>query len=67
MPRTDLGNRLEELKVPFGLRVVVVRLYEKLIAKFTSNEGWSEEIYYNTRVKQGCPLSPTLLEFTLTS
>ena len=60
MPRNNLWNRLEELKVPFELRVVVIRLYEKLIAKFKNNEGWKIDINCNIGVKQGFPLSPTL-------
>jgi hypothetical protein len=60
VPRTNLWNRLEELKVPFKLRVVAIRLYEKVISKFRNTEGWSEEINCNIGVKQGCPLSPTL-------
>jgi hypothetical protein len=51
---------LEELKVPFELRVVAIRLYEKVISKFRNIEGWLEEINYNIGVKQGSPLSPTL-------
>jgi len=51
---------LEELKVPFELRVVVVRLYESVISKFRTIEGWWEEINCNVGVKQGFPLSPTL-------
>jgi hypothetical protein len=31
-PRTNLWNRLKELKVPSKLRVVVVRLYEIVIS-----------------------------------
>jgi hypothetical protein len=38
----------------------VVRLYENIISKFSNTEGWPEEINYNTRVKKGCPISPTL-------
>jgi hypothetical protein len=38
----------------------VTRLYENVISKFRNIEGWFEEINYNIRVKQGCPLSPTL-------
>jgi hypothetical protein len=60
IPRTNLWNRLEALKVPSELRVVVAWLYEIVIAKFRSTEGWSEEIDCNIGVKQGCPLSPTL-------
>ena len=60
VPRNNLWNRLEELKVPLELRAVVIRLYENVIARFTSNEGWSRDIKCNIGVKQGCLLSPTL-------
>ena len=60
LPRTNLWNRLEELKVPSGMRAAAIRLYENVIAKFKTNEGWSKNIKCNIRVKQGCPLSPTL-------
>ena len=60
VPRNNLSNRLEELKVPFELRATSIRLYENVIAKFKSNEGWSRDLKCNIRVKQGCPLSPTL-------
>jgi hypothetical protein len=60
VPRTNLWNRLEEIKVPSELRAIAVRLYENVIVKFRSTEGWSEEINCNIGVKQGCPLSPTL-------
>ena len=67
VPRNKLWNRLEELKLPFELRVVAIRLYENAIAKFKSNEGWSKDIKCNIIVKQGFPLSPTYLAFTLIS
>ena len=51
---------LEEIKVPLELRVVAIRIYENVIAKFKKIEGWSKEINCSIRVKQGCPLSPTL-------
>jgi hypothetical protein len=51
VPKTNLWNRLEELKVPFELRVTAVRLYVKVIAKFRKIEGWSEEINCNRGVK----------------
>ena len=60
VPRYNLWNRLEELKVPLELRVAAIRLYENVIAKLKSNEGWSKDIKCNIGVKQGCPLSPTL-------
>jgi hypothetical protein len=40
--RTNLWNRLGELKVPLELRAIAIRLYENVIAKFGNNEGWSE-------------------------
>ena len=60
VPRNNLWNRLEELKVPFEMRAATIRLYENVISKFKSNEGWSKDIKCNIGVKQGCPLSPTL-------
>ena len=39
--RNNLWNRLEELNVPFELRAAAVMLYENVIAKLKSNEGWS--------------------------
>jgi hypothetical protein len=55
---TNLWNRLEEIKVPSRLIVVVLRLYENTV-KFRSTEGWSEEIKRNIGVNQGCLLPPT--------
>jgi hypothetical protein len=60
VPRKNLWNRLEEIKVPLKLRVVAIRMYENVITKFKNTKGWSKEINYNIGVKQGCPLSPTL-------
>jgi hypothetical protein len=60
VPRKNLWNRLEEIKVSLALRVVAIRMYENVIAKFKKIEGWSKEINCNIGVKQGCPLSPTL-------
>lgn len=51
VPTNNLWNRLEELKVPFELRVVAIRLYENAVAKLKSNEGWSKDIKCNIRVK----------------
>ena len=60
VPRNNLWNILEELKVSFELRAAAIRLYENVISKFKSNEGWSIDIKSNSVVKQGFPLSPTL-------
>jgi hypothetical protein len=45
--RKNLWNRLEEIKVPLELRVVAIRMYDKIIAKFKNTEEWSKEINYN--------------------
>jgi hypothetical protein len=58
---------LEEIKVLLELRDATIRMYEKIIDKFKKNQGWSKDINCNIGVKQGCPLSPTLLAYTLTS
>jgi hypothetical protein len=60
VPRKNLWNRLEEIKVPFELRVVARRLYENIISKFKNTKGSSKEIDYSIGVKKGCPLSPTI-------
>jgi len=60
VPRNNLWNRLEELKVPFELIATTIRLYDNVISKLNSNEGCLKDIKCNIRVKQGCPLSPTL-------
>ena len=60
VPTNNIWNRLEELKVPFELRVAAIRLYENVISKFKSNEGLSRDIKCNIGVKQGFRLSPTL-------
>ena len=51
LPRNILWNILEELKFPFELRVAAIRLFENVIAKFKSNEGWSKDIKCNIGVK----------------
>ena len=60
LPRNSMWNRLEELKVPFELRVATIRLYKKVIAKFKNNEEWSTDRNCNIGVKQCFCLSPTL-------
>jgi hypothetical protein len=39
VPRKNIWNRLEEIKVPLKLRVVSITMYEKVIAKFKNIEG----------------------------
>jgi hypothetical protein len=56
VPRKNLWNRLEEIKVPLDLRVAAIRMYENVISEFKNIEGWSKEIICNIGVKQGFPL-----------
>jgi hypothetical protein len=60
VPRKNLWNRLEEIQVSLELRSVAIRVYVNVISNFKNTQGWSKEINCNIRVKQGCPLSPTL-------
>jgi hypothetical protein len=60
VPRKNLWNRLEEIKVPLELRATAIRMYDNIIANFKNTKGWSKYINCNIRVKQGCPLSPTI-------
>jgi hypothetical protein len=60
VPRKQLWNKLEEIKFPFELRFVAIRMYVNVIVKFKNTKGWSKEINCNMGVKQGCPLSHTL-------
>ena len=60
VPRKNIWNRLEEIKVPLELRDAAIRMYENVIANFKNTEGWIEDINCNIGVKQRCPLSPTL-------
>jgi hypothetical protein len=39
VPKKNLWNRLEEIKVPLELRVAAIRMYENVIAKFKNTEG----------------------------
>jgi hypothetical protein len=60
VPRKNLCNRLEEIKVPLELSASAISMYENIIAKFKNTEGCSKETKCNIGVKQGCSLSPIL-------
>jgi hypothetical protein len=40
VPKTNLWNRLEELKVTFELRAIAMKLYENVVAKIRNTKGW---------------------------
>jgi hypothetical protein len=42
VPRKNLWNRLEKIKVPLDLRDAIIRMYENVISKFKNTEGWSK-------------------------
>ena len=42
VPRKNLWNRLEEIKVPPELRDSTIRTYDNVIVKFKNTEGWSK-------------------------
>jgi len=51
---------MEELGVPKHLRAIVHRLYEEVKVKIRTSASISKSFRSDIRVKQGCPLSPTL-------
>ncbi|KAH9310082.1 hypothetical protein KI387_037993, partial [Taxus chinensis] len=51
---------MEELGISDKYRAAVHKLYEQVRAKIKTNDGLSECFGSDIRVKQGCPLSPTL-------
>jgi hypothetical protein len=51
---------MEELGVPRHLRAIGHRLYEEVKVKIKTSTGISKSLRRDIRVKQGCPLSPTL-------
>lgn len=61
VPRVRLMQRLKEMGVLEDMQWGVAKLYEKVTGKVRATGGWSTEIRNTTGVKQGCPLSPTLL------
>ena len=39
VPRKNLRNRLDEIKVHLELRVAAIRIYENIISKFKNTKG----------------------------
>ena len=59
--RVQLMQRLEALGVPTDMQWGIYALYESVSGKLRAPSGLSKEVASAIRVKQGCPLSPTLL------
>lgn len=67
VPKTNLWNRLAELKSHFKLRVFVIRLYEKVIGKLRNIEcGW-KIVMRIWDLSKDVPSSVPFLQYTLTS
>ena len=51
---------LDEVIIPPELKILLIHLYEMVIAKIKTTEGSSKDIKCNITVNQWCPLSSTL-------
>ena len=60
VPRMSLFQRLSEVGISDMLFTAIRRLYEKVIGRFNTSEGFSIPIQSTIGMKQGCSLSPTL-------
>ena len=60
VPRVALFERLRVISIFVMLHTAIMRLYETMIGRFRTPEGFSNPIHSTIGVKQGCPLSPTL-------
>ncbi|MCO5584754.1 hypothetical protein L7F22_038686 [Adiantum nelumboides] len=67
IPWDRLFERLQTLGIPSKLLWGVFSLYEHVSARVRCPRGTSLPIASTVGVKQGCPLSPTLLDCTLMS
>ena len=48
-----------EIDIPLEYRDVIACLYKQVKCQLKMNSGFSKHFLSNTKVKQGCPLSPT--------
>jgi len=67
VPRNNLWNRLEELNVPFELRIAAIRLYENVIAKLKRNEGGQKILSVVLELNKVAPSPLSYLAFRSTS
>ena len=59
VPRMALFQRCRMIGTSKTL-TIIMRLYKTMVCRFKTPEGFSVPIHSTIRVKQGCPLSPTL-------
>lgn len=60
VPRMALFQRLRMIGISEMLLAAIVRLYETVVGRSGTPEGFSVLIHSTIGFKQGCPLSPTL-------
>lgn len=60
VPRMTLFQKLREIEISEMLLTAIMRLYETVVGRFRTPEGFLVPIHSTIGVKQGCPLSPTL-------
>ena len=63
LPRAQLMQQLEALGVPTDTQWGIYALYGSVSRKVRTSKGLSKAVASTIGVKQGCPLSPTLLSF----
>jgi hypothetical protein len=67
VPRKNLWNRLEEIKVSLELRAVAIRMYENVIAKFKTLRAGQKRLTAILESNKVVPCPLPFLAYTLTS
>ena len=67
VPRKNLWNRLEETKFPLELRVVAIRMYEKVIASLKTLRASQRTLTAVLESNKVVPCPLPFLAYTLTS
>jgi len=64
VPRNNLWNKLEELKVPLELRVVAIRLYENFILNLRALRGGRKILTVTLELNKAAPSPLPFSTFT---
>jgi hypothetical protein len=67
VPRKNLWNRLEEIKVPLELRVVAIRMYENIILSLKTLRAGQKRLTAILESNKVVPCPLPFLAYTLTS
>jgi hypothetical protein len=65
VPRKNLWNRLEEIKVPLELRVAAIRMYENIISKFKTLRAGQKRLTTISESNKVVPCPLPFLAYTL--